>query len=37
VYLTLTPYGDAVIGQLAAAHREELRRLVPELRALLDR
>ena len=37
VYLTLTPYGDAVLGQLAAAHREELRRLGPELRALLDR
>ena len=37
VYLTLTPYGESVLGQLAAAHREELRRLGPELRALLDR
>ena len=27
VYLTLTPHGEAVLEQLAAAHREELRRL----------
>jgi DNA-binding MarR family transcriptional regulator len=37
VYLTLTPHGEAVLEQLTAAHREELRRLGPELRALLDR
>jgi len=37
VYLTLTRNGEAVLGQRAAAHREELRRLGPELRALLDR
>jgi len=37
VYLTLTPHGEAVLEQLAAAHREELRRLGPELRALLGR
>ena len=37
VYLSLTPHGEAVLGQLAAAHREELRRMGPELRALLDR
>jgi DNA-binding MarR family transcriptional regulator len=37
VHVTLTPHGEAVLGQLAAAHREELRRLGPELRALLSR
>ena len=37
VYLTLTPHGEAVLGQLTAAHRDELRRLGPELRALLGR
>ena len=37
VYLALTPHGEAILGQLAATHREELRRLGPELRALLDR
>ena len=37
VYVSLTPRGDAVLGQLAATHREELRRLGPELRDLLSR
>ena len=37
VYLSLTPHGEAVLEQLTAAHREELRRLGPELRALLNR
>ena len=37
VYLTLTPHGEAVLEQLTAAHREELRRMGPELRALLGR
>src|SRR5689334_9980137 len=37
VYLTLTPHGEALLGQLAAAHRDELRRMGPELRALLGR
>ena len=37
VYLALTPRGEAVLGQLTTAHREELRRLGPELRGLLGR
>jgi DNA-binding MarR family transcriptional regulator len=37
VYLALTPHGEAVLEQLAAAHRQELRRMGPELRALLAR
>ena len=37
VYLTLTPHGEAVLGKLTVAHREELRRLGPELRTLLGR
>jgi DNA-binding MarR family transcriptional regulator len=37
VYLTLTSHGEAVLEQLTAAHREELRRLGPELQALLSR
>ena len=37
VYLSLTPRGEAVLGQLAIAHQEELRRMGPELRALLAR
>jgi DNA-binding MarR family transcriptional regulator len=37
VYLTLTPHGEAVLGQLTTAHREELRRLGPELHVLLSR
>jgi DNA-binding MarR family transcriptional regulator len=37
VYLALTPHGEAMLGQLTAAHRAELRRLGPELRTLLDR
>jgi DNA-binding MarR family transcriptional regulator len=35
VYLTLTTYGEALLEQLAAAHKDELRRLGPELHALL--
>jgi DNA-binding MarR family transcriptional regulator len=37
VYLTPTPRGEALLEQLAAAHREELRRLGPEIHALLAR
>ena len=37
VYLSLTPHGEAVLGQLTLAHREELRRLGPELHVLLGR
>ena len=36
VYLTLTTHGEALLGQLTAAHRAELQRLGPELRALLS-
>lgn len=37
VFLALTPQGEAVLEQLTAAHRQELRRMGPELRALLAR
>ena len=37
VYLGLTPHGEALLGQLSAAHKEELRRLGPEIHALLAR
>ncbi|HVW22606.1 MAG TPA: MarR family transcriptional regulator [Opitutaceae bacterium] len=35
VDVSLTGEGEALIGRLSAAHREELRRLAPELRLLL--
>ena len=35
VYLTLTPHGEALLGKLTMAHREEMRRLGPELHVLL--
>ena len=35
VYLSLTDHGQKLLGQLSAAHREELRRIVPELDTLL--
>jgi DNA-binding MarR family transcriptional regulator len=37
VYIMLTQRGEAVLEQLTAAHKEELRRLGPEIYALLDR
>jgi DNA-binding MarR family transcriptional regulator len=37
VFVTLTPQGAAVLGRLAAAHREELRRIGPQMRELLAR
>jgi DNA-binding MarR family transcriptional regulator len=37
VYLTLTPLGQALLDQLAAAHKEELRRIGPEINSLLAR
>ena len=37
VYLLLTPHGEALLEQLAAVHKEELRRLGPEIYALLAR
>jgi DNA-binding MarR family transcriptional regulator len=35
VQLEITSHGDAVIHRLSAAHRDELRRIGPELRRLL--
>jgi DNA-binding MarR family transcriptional regulator len=35
VHLMLTPRGEALLDQLATAHKAELRRLEPELNALL--
>ncbi len=37
VYVRLTPAGLEVLQQLAATHREELCRIGPELRSLLER
>ena len=37
VYLALTPHGNELLEQLSTAHKEELWRLGPELRALLAR
>ena len=37
VYVMLTASGDEVLEQLAAAHKEELRRLGPQLNLLLAR
>lgn len=35
VYVSLTPQGHEVLASLSAAHREELRRISPELSKLL--
>jgi DNA-binding MarR family transcriptional regulator len=37
VYVTLTRQGAAMLEQLTAVHREELRRIGPQLSRLLDR
>lgn len=37
VYVLLTSRGDELLEQLAAAHKEELQRLGPQLSALLER
>ena len=37
VYVALTERGAAVLEQLSAAHREELRRAGPQMRQLLER
>lgn len=37
VYITLSEHGLALLEQLSTAHRDELRRLGPQLRALLER
>ena len=34
--LSLTSHGEAVLASLSAVHRQELRRLTPQLRKLLD-
>ena len=36
VHLTLTPSGAELLEQLTAAHKEELRRLAPQLSSLLE-
>lgn len=36
VYISLTPQGNEVLAQLSASHREELRRIGPQLHLLLD-
>jgi DNA-binding MarR family transcriptional regulator len=35
VHLVLTTYGESLIARLSAAHRDELKRLGPELRRVL--
>jgi DNA-binding MarR family transcriptional regulator len=37
VYISLTPGGEALLEQLSAVHREELRQLAPQLREALER
>jgi DNA-binding MarR family transcriptional regulator len=37
VQLHLTAAGEAVLGRLTAAHKRELRRVGPEIKALLER
>ena len=36
VYLSLTPHGEQVLENLTTAHREQLRRVEPHLRAVID-
>lgn len=36
VHVSLTPQGEKLIGRLSAVHREELRRMEPALRQLLE-
>ncbi len=37
VYLSLTEHGTRVLEQLTVVHRQELRQIGPELRAMLER
>jgi DNA-binding MarR family transcriptional regulator len=37
VYVTLSPKGLAILEQLSAVHKEELRRILPELQQLIER
>ncbi len=36
VYISLTPQGNDILAQLSAAHRQELRRIGPQLHWLLE-
>ena len=36
VYVTLSSKGLAILEQLSAIHKEELRRMLPELRQLVE-
>lgn len=36
VYISLTPQGNDILAQLSAAHRQELRRIGPQIHLLLD-
>jgi len=36
VYVSLTPQGNDILAQLSAAHRQELRRIGPQLHLLLE-
>ncbi len=36
VYVTLLPKGSAILEQLSAVHKEELRRMLPKLRQLIE-
>jgi DNA-binding MarR family transcriptional regulator len=36
VYISLTPQGNDILAQLSAAHRQELRRIGPQLHLLLE-
>ncbi len=37
VFIALTAHGEKVLEQLASAHHEQLRRIGPEIRTLLER
>lgn len=37
VYLALSPRGEAVLEKLSAAHKEQLRRIAPQMETLLKR
>jgi DNA-binding MarR family transcriptional regulator len=37
IYLVLTPHGEKVLEKLSSAHKEQLRRIGPEIESLLKR
>lgn len=37
VYVTLSPQGSRLLERLSSTHKEELRRMLPELRNLIER